>query len=253
MRATGIKYKNGQKANDTTLERLCFAVLAKTTRAGFRTEVKRLTGSAIKIGLHMSSFRVDTSMLGHNARIGRYTKSPKGYKRTDVPTWGQRVEFNNIVNSVFDDLGLCASIKSGQFIVRNKERGAFNEQDWRQVDPNEGEQYNGMGELHTRIVPEKQARRELDSDRLELLHKMSTRDERNNKAREARQRRRAFESARKVVVAGFYSFRDKKTPNGKKLTHGAFQKMITKLSSWERRRVYRASVLATVQSQRVPF
>ena len=182
MRATGIRFSKAKtkslgysKPSDILLRDLCELIVIRTAKAGFITKASQLTGSAIKIGLHMSSFRVDTAKLGHNARIGRYIDSPKGYKRTDVPTWDQRVEFNNIVNRAFNQYGLVANIKSGCFTVRDKVKGAHNETDWENQTPSHmgyhGVSYNGMGEEMSRIVDEHDARDECNSDELEAVHK----------------------------------------------------------------------------------
>lgn len=189
MRATGIRYNKkhgGGIPTERYLEDVCELIVAACERKGFKTDAHRLTGSAIKIGLHMSSFRVITSKLGHNARIGRYVDSPKGYKRTDVPTWDQRVEFNNIVNKLFDKFGLVANIKSGCFTVRDKKKGAHTEDDWDNQTPSwmgyQGASCNGFGEEICRIVTEREAREECDSDRLEAAHRAKV----NQEARERR-------------------------------------------------------------------
>jgi hypothetical protein len=57
-------------------------------------------------------------------------RSVAGWKRTNIPTWDQRVEFNNIVNEVFDSHSATANIKSGVFTVRTVEDGAWNEGHW---------------------------------------------------------------------------------------------------------------------------
>jgi hypothetical protein len=178
MRATGIRWQHPSKDVKLAthqLEDLCRDIVHEATKVGFKTAAHPLTGSAIKIGLHMSSFRIDTTKLGHNARLGRYIKSPKGYKRTDVPTWEQRVEFNDLVNDVFDEYGLVALIKSGCYTVRDKRRGRWNETDWENQTPSwmgyHGEVLNGLGESMARILTEKEAREECGSDRLETAHK----------------------------------------------------------------------------------
>ena len=74
MKASAIRYneKNGGgKPTERFLDELCEIIVAKAAKAGFITGSHRLTGTAIKIGMHMSSFRVNTAKLGHNARVGR--------------------------------------------------------------------------------------------------------------------------------------------------------------------------------------
>lgn len=251
MRCTGIRFECGTKPTANDLKYLCDIIKQRAQGRGFITDTEQLTGSAIKIGLHMSSFRIDTNMLQHNARIGRfYDKSPKGYKRTDVPTWDQRVEFNDMVNDVFDKYGYVALIKSGCFTIRDKKRGRHDEQDWENQTPSwmgyKGATVNGFGEELCRIVTEREAREELNSDEREKEHAEATRGERLARARDYRKRVKTFENAPKVIVSGFYG---EKTKNGKLLTHAAFAKLLSKLNRWELRRVKAASVAATVAAQ----
>lgn len=177
MRATAIRYKkDGKVISDSHMVALIQEVMRRTTRAGFRTDVKWLNSTSIKIGLHKSSFRIDTDKLGYNARIGRFVYSPKGYKRTDTPTWDQRVEFNNIVNDVFDRLRLTAGIKSGCFIIRERDFGRKSERHWEDQTPTwmgyHGAGKNGMGETISDIVPESEARESMDSDERETRHRL---------------------------------------------------------------------------------
>jgi hypothetical protein len=260
MKATSIRYNSkngGGKLTARMLEELCNAILFQTNKAGFITGANVENGSSISIGLHMSSFRVNTEKLGHNARLGDYIDSPKGYKRTDVPTWDQRVEFNNIVNKCFDKFHLDANIKSGPFTVRDKIKGANDEQDWENQTPEHlgwhGVAMNGMGQVMSEIVPESEARERCDSDRLEAEHKAKMRIELNAKAKERRQLARAFKNAKRVTVAGLSDWPKKNKLNGATMTHKAFEKMCSKLDSWELKRVRKASIEATVEIVEVHF
>lgn len=250
MRATGIRFKTlSVKPDEKFLENLCQTIILRAAAKGFNTEAHTLNGSAIKIGLHMASFRINTAMLGYNGRISRFVSSPKGYKRTNVPTWEQRVEFNDLVNDVFDKYGLLANIKSGCFTVRDKKKGRHNEYDWENQTPSwmgyHGDMFNGMGELCSRIVTEKEAREECDSDRREAEHKAATAESRRESARNSRQRRKLFEQATRVTVAGFSSWGSKAKNNGKKLTHAQFANLLGKLDSYDRRRVMMETVRTT--------
>lgn len=252
MRATGIRFnkKNGGgKPTERYLDDIVEIIIGEADRKGFRTEGTRLTGSAIKIGLRMSSFRIDTEMRGYNARIGRHVASPKGYKRTDVPTWEQRVEFNNLINSVFDRFGLVANIKSGCFTVRDKVKGANDEYDWENQTPSwmgyHGATLFGSGEECYRIVTESEAREDLDSDRLEAEHKAKTAEERRVKGREYRARMKLFRAAKKVTVGGFYMY-GKNKGRWMTMTHKAFEKLCAKLNPSERRNVREVSISNTI-------
>lgn len=183
MRAVTIRYnkKNGAgRPTERFLEEFCESIVFKLRNNGFITEASLVNSSSIKIGLHMSSFRVDTAKLGHNARVGRQTHlcayfksdSPKGYKRTDVPTWEQRVQFNDIVNDMFDAYGLMATIRSGAYVVRTRD-GRRAEWDWAHEGDSSG---NWSCDAQRDIImSEAEARELLDSDRLEAEHKVKQR------------------------------------------------------------------------------
>ncbi len=188
MKASAIRYNErngGGKPTERFLDELCEIIVAKAAKAGFITGSHRLTGSAIKIGLHMSSFRIDTAKLGHNARVGRTSaygwhgiQCPKGYKRTNVPTWEQREDFNHLVNDVFDKFGLVATITSGNYTVRTRS-GRVNQ--WAYG----GDRGNGWsGDACRDIMTEKEAREYCDSDRLEAEHRERMRKVRRERARE---------------------------------------------------------------------
>jgi hypothetical protein len=174
MKASAIRYneKNGGgKPTERFLDDLCEIIVSETAKAGFITGSHRLTGTAIKIGMHMSSFRINTAKLGYNARVGRTSaygwhgiQCSKGYKRTNVPTWEQREEFNHLVNDIFDRFGLVATIVSGNYTVRTRSGRV---DDWNYG----GDRGNGWsGDACHDIVSEKEARESLDSDRLEAEH-----------------------------------------------------------------------------------
>lgn len=180
MRATNIRRKIAGKLVKITheeLTQLCSNVVLWTAVKGFVTRAEVLNSGAIKIGWHMSSFRVNTAWIGHNARVGMYVDSPKGYKRTNVPTWDQRVEFNNIVNAQFDQMKLKAIIKSGCFTIREHESGAWNEGHWEAQTPiwmgYHGAIVDGLGRVISEILPEKEAREQCDSDRRETEHRQA--------------------------------------------------------------------------------
>jgi hypothetical protein len=171
MKCTSIKFKNGSKVG--SLEALCWDLHNALTANGFKTEVEVKNSTSIKIGMHMSSFRIITSELGYNGRISRFCKSPKGYKRTDVPTWDQRVEFNDIVNAKFDEHGLSATIKSGCYSIR-KGTHSFNESDWQDQTPTN----RGYAFEPDQIHSEEECRDIMDSDTREAEHKAKQKAER---------------------------------------------------------------------------
>lgn len=110
--------------------------------------------------------------------------------------------------------------------------------------------YNGFGELICEIIPEQEARKRCDSDRLEREHKAATAEHRRAVARAARERRKLFERAKRVTVAGFHSWTGNAEHNGKQLTHAQFSKFLAKLDGWSQRRIKLASMEATAAKER---
>jgi hypothetical protein len=141
MKVTCIRDSNGLVPSTDlilTLERL---LKQRFKAAGFISVVNANTRVSMKIGLHMCSFRIDPSSHGYNADTGYIgSRCKAGYKRTTIPTWKQREEFNHIINDCFDLLQLSAQIKSGPFVVRDKRSGRVNE--WSSMDA-----YNGGDRL----------------------------------------------------------------------------------------------------------
>lgn len=161
MKATSIRNNKNEVISTELALKIERELSSRFEKKGFITKVEVLTRTTIKIGLHMCSFRIDTHKLGSNARVGsNYANTKKGYVRTSVPTWQQRVEFNNIINNVFDKYKLNASIKSGPFTVRDKKLGRYTEVNWSQQDPSgygDGSMINGFGMQIGKIVSEKDA------------------------------------------------------------------------------------------------
>jgi hypothetical protein len=99
-------------------------------KAGFLTSISKVNASHLRLGLHMCSFKVDTTIHGHNVR-----HNPSlGQRRTSTPTWAQRVEYNNIVNAVLDSFNVSANVKSGPFTIRQGNE-AMNQSDWLNQKP----------------------------------------------------------------------------------------------------------------------
>lgn len=250
MRITSIRTKNNSKPESVDMQRLMLLIKARFKRAGFITDITSVSPTALKIGLHMRCFSIDTVKLGSNARLGAYTHSPKGYKRTNLPTWNQRVEFNDIVNACLDKFNYTASVRSGPFTIRDKTR-AQNKNDWQRQKPDHmgpnGEIYNGVGQVCIHIMSESDAREHCDSDRLEREHAALQRPKRLAQAREARIRMKLFRQARKVTIDGFYAGYDKTNPqNGRVVTHAAFEKLLAKQSGYTKRDILKASIAATL-------
>lgn len=103
---------------------------ARFKRAGFITEVHAQTRSSLKIGMHMCSFRIDTNVHDRNLRHNPHLPS----KLTNVPTWDQRVVFNDIVNAVLNKFRISANVRSGEFTIR-KGTECMTENDWSDQKP----------------------------------------------------------------------------------------------------------------------
>jgi len=93
---------------------------------GYITEVTQNNGTSIKISQGGRCFSVDTAQLGYNAQVPTYNRygfqvgrtAIAGYVRTNLPTWDQRVHFNNIINGALDVENVSCNIKSGPFTIR---------------------------------------------------------------------------------------------------------------------------------------
>jgi hypothetical protein len=119
MRATNIRIAGKKPTREQLKDVVCMLNDAYQS-AGYLTGVE-ISGAAVLISSGLGQFRVDTDKLGHNARFRRWGSPVRGYVRTDVPTWEQRVDFNNITNRVFDAMDATATIRSGPFTVRDRD------------------------------------------------------------------------------------------------------------------------------------
>lgn len=127
MKVTKMKYKNTLPSTDVLLK-LERMLKDKFKKAGFNTEVTLGdTRHNMKIGLRMKCFTIIPSVCGYNADVGYHgSTTSKGYKKTCLPTWSQREEFNHIVNDCFDACKMSAKIVSGSFDIRTLD-GRVNE------------------------------------------------------------------------------------------------------------------------------
>ena len=129
MRITKITI-DGKKIGETNMQALAKVLREKIQEAGFITDVDVVNSSCIKLGLHMKSFIIDTKVHGYNTRHNPYSNP----RRTSVPSWNQRVEYNNIVNKCLDKYNISANIKSGCFTIRQGVN-SMNESDWHNQVP----------------------------------------------------------------------------------------------------------------------
>jgi len=125
--ATGKKFEN-IKILELIAERLELELGSK----GYITEYTVINSSRIDLKLRGRSFKVNTDKLGYNAKLDNSIKH--GYRRSNTPTWGQRVDYNNTVNRVLNDYEVSCKVVSGDFTIRNGVV-CFDERDWKDQVP----------------------------------------------------------------------------------------------------------------------
>lgn len=242
MKATNIK-KNGKKLSAIEMQDLVNAIAKKLYDSCFITRVEVVNSSQIKIGLYMKSFVIDTERLPKNARVNNCTLNLRsGYKLTNSPTWDQRVEFNDIVNEVFDSFELDAKITAWHFTIRDFE-GAKNEDLWSsQSGYNTGDVY--LVEEARSIVSSDQREKEFDQKK---------------KEREAIRRKenlavdRELKSLNKIVVTApsYFQCKNIKKKLGKTLSFEQFHAFLKTIAKHNRREVKRRSYETTLST--MPF
>lgn len=130
MQVTSIR-KRGKKLDQFELIELAIKIQKAFDRAGFRTHVRAVGLSGIHISENSKCFTIDPNIHARNAKYLRYrTEVGLSWKRTLLPTWQQRVQFNNILNQILDKANITASIRSGIFTIRSVREGAFTAAYW---------------------------------------------------------------------------------------------------------------------------
>jgi len=156
MKLTNIRCAvTGKKLNKVEMTMVADALENRLAMYGFITESYVVNSSRIDLKTQGKSFTVNTKKLGYNANIGHYNgygnyyspSTKSGYRRTNIPTWDQRVEYNNLVNSLLDTFKVSCNIKSGYFVVRQG-ADSFTETDWAKAVPRDEWSYTVE-----RIVP----------------------------------------------------------------------------------------------------
>lgn len=170
MKATKLRYTDGKKLTERMAQEIARVIEGDLSNAGFCTDVSAPTHTTLRIayGSH-ACFVIDTDKRGYNYREDRH-RSLVGWKRTAVPTWDERVEFNDALNATLDRLGLRCNIKSGPYTVRCYERGGMDESVWIEEKPyyqceNE-ERFGTIEKLTPEMIEDaKQKRREIARER----------------------------------------------------------------------------------------
>lgn len=131
MKITFIRDKQGSKITSERLDRMACYIERSMEAIGFETKAIVKNSSRIDLTLGGSCFRIIPEKLGYNASYTPFSGSQYklGYKRTRVPTWDQRVEFNNMLNKILDNYEVSANIKAMELIIRQGTK-SYNENDW---------------------------------------------------------------------------------------------------------------------------
>ena len=153
MKFTKVKTTDDSQID---LNMLAEALVLALGKKGYITDFTIKSKTGFTLGLHMRSFKIDIDKLGYNYRTGHFVNTKTGYKRTDVPTWNQRVDYNNIVNSILNRYKISANVTSGNFIIRDGVNSKT-EYDWSyNTDHYCGKVYNGLGQLVSNIETKKE-------------------------------------------------------------------------------------------------
>lgn len=129
MKVTKIKGKNNKRLTPLAMQLLIMTLNARLRKVGYITEVSQLNSQSIRIGLRMRSFSVDLKVHGYNTQ-----HTPYGSRRTNLPSWEQRVEYNNIINDVLNKFGISCKVVSGPFTIRDGYTN-MSESDWHKQVP----------------------------------------------------------------------------------------------------------------------
>lgn len=211
MRITRIRDLNGHKIK---LKKLVNTLDHKLKKAGFVTEVTQVNSTSVHLGLHMRSFRIDPAKLGYNANTGRdYANTPKGYKRTTTPLWSQREDYNHVVNDVLDQFKLNATVKSGNYIVRDYMSGPVHY--WY---PEEGHQdfFIGLysGNVIKHLMSEAEAIKDCNTVQRLAEHKVKRAEVRRVASKQRRDEIMRIKQTGKCIIKGGYSYKHgKHIPN----------------------------------------
>lgn len=114
MKLTKIRVK-GKMPNKRQISTLINQLERRFKNTGYITEMYQINSTSIKIG-YKQCFKIDLSKHPYNMQ-----HSPGSRRRTRLPNWEQRVDFNNIINNCLDEYRVSANIKSMMFIIREGE------------------------------------------------------------------------------------------------------------------------------------
>jgi hypothetical protein len=126
------------------LELVCDEIENHMRSLGFKCEANIVNSTALKVDWNKSQFRIDTDKLGYNTQC-----RPGHLRRTNLPSWDQRVEFNDALNAILTRFGFSANVKSGPFTIREGFE-IFTESDWTDQKPDYIYQNEANGYVVTR-------------------------------------------------------------------------------------------------------
>lgn len=126
--------QDGKKLTHEELEQLGRDLVNELGSVGFITDHFTINSSRIDLKVHMKSFTINVTRLGYNASYNPMMKYKAGYKRTNLPTWLQRVSYNNIVNRLLDENNISCNVTSGPFTIRLG-LDSMNQDDWLDQKP----------------------------------------------------------------------------------------------------------------------
>lgn len=129
MKLTKIRFK-GMKPRQKQLQHLIREIQLQMKRLGFEVFGEILNSTSIKLSSNKCQFRVIPEIIGHNTRYSPHSLS----KRTRIPSWDQRVDFNNKLNEILNRENVTAKAMSGPFIIRDGSE-AYTERDWHRQTP----------------------------------------------------------------------------------------------------------------------
>lgn len=125
----------GERLSHHDLVALCVSLDRALMERGFVSSATVRNGTCLHISYHRKSFVVDTARVGYNWIRATHTKS--GWKRTAIPTWEQRIRYNQTVNDVLDQWSIQSEVKSGTkrtpggvFLIRTVIGGAKSPASW---------------------------------------------------------------------------------------------------------------------------
>jgi hypothetical protein len=121
MKVSSVRM-NGQKPTLEQAQKIARRLQGAFDKAGYLTEVSVVKPTLLNISKDGCSFKVDADKLGKTFKRysidgGQSWKKLQSYR--GHPAWSQRVDFNNLLNSVLDALKVSANVGGRGFVVRS--------------------------------------------------------------------------------------------------------------------------------------